>query len=57
MNISSDYLAPRNRVEEVICKIWQSLFGIERVGVNDNFFELGGDSIKSNASCCQNGTL
>lgn len=43
----STYRAPTNTNERVLCELWQSLLGIERVGVSDNFFELGGDSIIS----------
>jgi non-ribosomal peptide synthase protein (TIGR01720 family) len=46
-NLRNEYVAPRNEVELVIAAIWQSLLGIDRIGVEDNFFELGGDSILS----------
>jgi amino acid adenylation domain-containing protein/non-ribosomal peptide synthase protein (TIGR01720 family) len=46
-DLGSEYVAPRNRVEEVLIGIWSKVLGIEKVGVNDNFFELGGDSILS----------
>ncbi|SFW61371.1 non-ribosomal peptide synthetase [Chitinophaga sancti] len=39
------YLAPRNKVEEELVTIWESLLKADKIGVNDNFFELGGDSI------------
>src|SRR6185436_14055319 len=41
------YVAPRNRVEEVLTRVWSQVLGVPRVGVEDNFFELGGDSILS----------
>ena len=47
LQIESEYIAPRNPVEEKLANIWASLLGIERVGIHDNFFELGGDSILS----------
>ncbi len=46
-NLRNEYVAPRNEVELVIATIWQTLLGIDRIGVEDNFFELGGDSILS----------
>jgi non-ribosomal peptide synthase protein (TIGR01720 family) len=39
------YVAPRNEIERSIAQIWQSVLGIESVGIYDNFFELGGDSV------------
>jgi len=39
------YVAPRNEIERSIAQIWQSVLGIEQVGIYDNFFELGGDSV------------
>ncbi|MFD2176707.1 type I polyketide synthase [Veronia pacifica] len=44
-NLSSDYLAPRNAVEQVLAMLWQQRLGIDAVGVNDDFLELGGDSM------------
>jgi amino acid adenylation domain-containing protein/non-ribosomal peptide synthase protein (TIGR01720 family) len=41
------YVAPRTRVETILCGIWARLLKVDRVGVHDNFFELGGDSILS----------
>ncbi len=43
----TDYIAPRNKTEENIARVWQDIFGIETIGVKDDFFELGGDSLKA----------
>jgi amino acid adenylation domain-containing protein/non-ribosomal peptide synthase protein (TIGR01720 family) len=42
-----DYVAPRNPIEEELCRIWAKLLKVEGVSIHDNFFELGGDSILS----------
>ena len=39
------YVAPRNEIEEILADLWQTLLGIERVGVEDNFFRLNGNSL------------
>ena len=43
----NEYIAPANIAEEKLVAIWQSVLGINKVGVNDRFFDLGGDSIKA----------
>jgi NAD(P)-dependent dehydrogenase (short-subunit alcohol dehydrogenase family)/acyl carrier protein len=43
--LSTEYVAPRDEVEETIAAAWRDLFGIDRIGVHDDFFELGGDSL------------
>jgi amino acid adenylation domain-containing protein len=45
--LDGEYVAPRNRPEELLCAIWSRVLGIERIGVRSNFFGLGGDSILS----------
>ncbi|MCC9024179.1 non-ribosomal peptide synthetase [Bacillus nakamurai] len=42
-----NYIAPRTKLEKILAAVWESVLGLERVGVSDHFFELGGDSIKS----------
>jgi amino acid adenylation domain-containing protein len=43
---SSDAVASRNAVEEVLVTIWGDLLGVPDVGVEDNFFnDLGGHSL------------
>ncbi|MGA9771717.1 MAG: amino acid adenylation domain-containing protein [Blastocatellia bacterium] len=39
------YVAPRNRVEKTLTKIWSELLGVSEVGIHDDFFELGGQSL------------
>ncbi|WP_164019660.1 SDR family NAD(P)-dependent oxidoreductase [Pyxidicoccus trucidator] len=45
--LKTPYVAPRNEVEQRISEAWQSVLGIDKVGVHDNFFELGGDSVQA----------
>lgn len=44
-NLTNEYIAPRNEIEQAVANIWQELLGIDPVGINDNFFELGGHSL------------
>ncbi|MCC6605390.1 MAG: amino acid adenylation domain-containing protein [Anaerolineae bacterium] len=41
----TDYVAPRNKVEQQIVAIWQETLEIQQVGIYDNFFEIGGNSL------------
>jgi FkbH-like protein/thioester reductase-like protein len=45
--LSTDYIAPRTTWQKNISSIWQSVLGIDKVGIYDSFYELGGDSLKS----------
>jgi bacitracin synthase 3 len=45
----TEYLAPRNRVEELLAQLWAEVLNIrkETIGINSNFFELGGHSLRA----------
>lgn len=43
--LMTPYVAPTNEVEECIVEIWQSLLGIQPIGIQDSFLELGGHSL------------
>ncbi|MBL6449163.1 amino acid adenylation domain-containing protein [Fulvivirga sp. 29W222] len=43
----SGYITPRNETEKQLSKIWQSILGLQKVGVNENFFDIGGHSLKA----------
>ncbi|MBY0573831.1 MAG: amino acid adenylation domain-containing protein [Undibacterium sp.] len=45
--LHTEYTAPRNETEQVLCELWQGILGIERVSVEDNFFHLGGHSLSA----------
>ncbi|WP_038251182.1 non-ribosomal peptide synthetase, partial [Xenorhabdus nematophila] len=40
-----NYIAPRNKVEEKLCELWQKHLKIRKIGIYDNFFSLGGHSL------------
>lgn len=41
----TEYVAPRNEIEERLVQIWYRILQVERIGINDNFFDLGGHSL------------
>jgi amino acid adenylation domain-containing protein/thioester reductase-like protein/non-ribosomal peptide synthase protein (TIGR01720 family) len=43
----SNFVAPRNSIEQKLAQLWSQILGLQEVGIYDNFFELGGDSILS----------
>ncbi|MFD9722132.1 amino acid adenylation domain-containing protein [Streptomyces sp. NPDC059076] len=45
--ITGEYVAPHDELEELLAQVWAEVLHVQRVGVRDNFFELGGDSILS----------
>ena len=45
--LDTDYVAPRNAIEEQLVGIWVEVLGVTRVGVHDDFFELGGHSLRA----------
>src|SRR6185369_13269537 len=38
-------VAPCNEIEEILADMWQTLLGLENLGVEDNFFRLNGNSL------------
>ncbi|NDA90910.1 MAG: gramicidin biosynthesis protein, partial [Alphaproteobacteria bacterium] len=44
-----NYVAPRNEIEQKVCRIWSEVLGLaeDKIGIRDDFFRLGGDSIVS----------
>jgi acyl carrier protein len=42
-----EYVAPRTATEETLCRLWQEVLRLERVGVHDNFFRIGGHSLRA----------
>ena len=45
--VSSVYVAPRNKTEHTLARIWSEILNRDKVGIDDNFFELGGHSLKA----------
>jgi amino acid adenylation domain-containing protein/non-ribosomal peptide synthase protein (TIGR01720 family) len=39
--------APRSGAEQVLCRLFAELLGVDPIGIDDSFFDLGGDSIQS----------
>jgi acyl carrier protein len=43
--LGTPYVAPRSELESGIAEIWQSVLGIDKIGVHDDFIDLGGHSL------------
>ena len=43
--VEEEYIAPSTDMEKQLCKIWEEVLGIDKVGITDDFFRIGGDSI------------
>lgn len=44
---SKNYMAPKNLRQKELCKLFEMVLDINRVGISDDFFDLGGDSLKA----------
>jgi amino acid adenylation domain-containing protein len=44
-DLETGYVAPQSQLERVIAGVWQSILGVNQVGLHDNFFDLGGHSL------------
>jgi len=43
--VTTEYVAPRDDLEQTIADIWSEVLGVGQVGINDDFFALGGHSL------------
>jgi amino acid adenylation domain-containing protein/non-ribosomal peptide synthase protein (TIGR01720 family) len=44
---STDFIAPRNELEQTLADIWAEVLNLDRVSIEDHFLQIGGDSISS----------
>lgn len=44
-DLDSEFVAPRNELEEKLAAFWEELLGVKNIGIHDNFFDLGGHSL------------
>ncbi len=44
---SESYVAPTDRVQENICKVFGEILGLAQIGITDNFFDMGGHSLRA----------
>ncbi len=44
-DLESEFVEPRNPIEESLAGYWRELLGIAKVGIHDSFFDMGGHSL------------
>ncbi|XOF35365.1 MAG: amino acid adenylation domain-containing protein [Candidatus Electrothrix sp. YB6] len=42
---TTDFVAPRNALEQELAEIWSEVLGLSPLGIHDNFIEVGGHSL------------
>ncbi len=47
ISANTEYIAPTNEKEKILCSVMANVLKVERVGITDDFFDLGGDSLKA----------
>lgn len=45
IELTDNYVAPRNKMEEKLCNIFSQVMGIQGIGIDHDIIELGGDSL------------
>jgi amino acid adenylation domain-containing protein/FkbM family methyltransferase len=45
LTVEKGFVAPKDELEVRLTKIWESLLGVNPIGIRDNFFDLGGHSL------------
>jgi amino acid adenylation domain-containing protein len=41
----TEYVAPRDETERILCRVWSEVLRVGRVGLDDDFFAIGGHSL------------
>lgn len=44
---TSAYVAPENKVQQLLADIWSEVLGIKKIGIHHTFFDLGGHSLSA----------
>lgn len=47
VDVVTEYEAPKTEYQKQLVKIFESVLGNKKIGINDNFFEIGGDSLSA----------
>ncbi len=47
ITIEDDQSTPTTELEHELARIWSSVLGVEKIGINSSFFELGGHSLSA----------
>ena len=45
--LTTEYVEPKNKLEQELAEIYQDFLGIKKIGIHDDFYEIGGDSLKA----------
>ncbi|WP_372368134.1 amino acid adenylation domain-containing protein [Candidatus Uabimicrobium sp. HlEnr_7] len=43
--VTKEYVPPQTEMEKTLCRIWQEVLKVEKIGITDDFFALGGHSL------------
>ena len=43
------YVAPGNKAEQIMVRLWEEILGCKPIGIHEDFFEMGADSLKGMA--------